>query len=426
MLHAQTLERSVGHPHSPLESAQRQLAEAVDYLGCGQGNHDLLATSHRELTVAVPLHRDDGEIEVFTGFRVHHNLARGPGKGGIRFSASTDLDDVRALAMWMTWKCALLGIPFGGAKGGLQLDPKSLSPSELERVVRRFTVELGDFIGPDVDIPAPDIGTDEQTMAWMMDAYSRAHGARTLGVVTGKPVALGGSLGRAGATSRGVVLLAVEALTQLGIRPEGATAAVQGFGKVGSGAAAFLAEAGVRVVAVSDVYGAIYCSTGLDVARLQAHVDETGTVSGFAGADPLPPDALLTLDVDIVVPAAVENVVTEDNAATIRARLIVEGANGPVTPAADRILAERGVLVVPDILANAGGVIVSYFEWVQGNQSYWWSAREVDDRLSARLLTAWSEVREASDRSGRTLRQTAMALAVQRVVNAHRSRGSHL
>lgn len=408
---------------SPLHSALQQLSEAVEFLGYGQGMHDVLAAPRRELAVSVPLARDDGRVEVFTGYRVQHNLARGPGKGGIRFSPGTDLDEVRALAMWMTWKSALLNIPFGGAKGGLRVDPSALSMAELERVVRRFTTELGGFIGPDIDVPAPDIGTDERTMGWIMDTYARGHGKTVLGVVTGKPLALGGSLGRASATSRGVVLLAIEAMKHQGIDPVGATVAVQGFGKVGAGAAALFVEAGVRVVAVSDVEGAVFKAGGLDIQALLAHTATTGSVSGFADADALALDALLELDVDVVVPAAVENVITEMNAPAIRARLVVEGANGPTTPDADRILEERGILVVPDILANAGGVVVSYFEWVQGNQSYWWTAREVDERLTSRLLAAWEDVRDASTRSGRTLRQSAIALSVQRVAEALRGRG---
>ncbi|GAA4962434.1 Glu/Leu/Phe/Val family dehydrogenase [Kineococcus glutinatus] len=406
-----------------LQDARVQLAEAVDHLGYDEGTFAMLATPRREITVNVPLRLDDGSVSLFVGHRVQHNLSRGPAKGGLRYSPHVTLDEVRALAMWMTWKCALLDVPYGGAKGGIRIDPREHSEAELERLTRRYTSEILPVIGPDKDIPAPDIGTDERTMAWIMDTYSVTQGHTVPGIVTGKPLALGGSLGRASATSRGVVHVALAALGQRGIRPAGASAAVQGFGKVGRDAARFLAQAGTAVVAVSDQYGAVHRAGGIDVEALAAHVDATGGVPGFAGADPVPAAELLELDVDLLVPAAVEGVITEANAPRVRARVVVEGANGPTTPGADRVLADAGVLVVPDILANAGGVVVSYFEWVQANQAYWWGEDEVERRLAERILAAWRGVVDCAAQRGLTLRAAATALAVQRVTEAHRLRG---
>lgn len=417
---------SVGTEHlagGPLPEAQAQLREAVTLLGYDDGMLAMLAAPRREVTVSIPLRRDDGSVELLTGHRVQHNLSRGPAKGGLRFSPEVDLDEVRALAMWMTWKCALLDVPYGGAKGGVVIDPRLYSRAELERVTRRYTSEIMPLIGPTKDIPAPDIGTDEETMAWMMDTYSVASGHTVLGVVTGKPISLGGSLGRAAATSRGVVHLAIAALAHVGLTPAGSTAAVQGFGKVGRGAARFLSDAGVRVLAVSDQYGAVWASQGLDVPALEEHVDRTGTVVGFAGAADIENGALLTLEVDLLIPAAVEGVIHGDNAGAVQARVIVEGANGPTTTEADRILEQRGVLVVPDILANAGGVVVSYFEWVQANQAYWWSEAEVEARLAERMTGAWEQVLAEADRHELTLRTAATCLAVRRVAEAHRQRG---
>lgn len=406
-----------------LDDAREQLAEAVEVLGLRPELHAMLAEPRREVSVSIPLRRDDGSIEVLRGYRVQHNYSRGPGKGGVRFDARVDLDEVRALAMWMTWKCALLDVPYGGAKGGVRVDPRNYSTAELERITRRYTSEIAPLIGPNQDIPAPDVGTDEQTMAWMMDTYSVGRGHTVLGVVTGKPIAVGGSLGRAASTSRGVVAIAVQALQHLGLRPQEASAAVQGFGKVGRGAARFLAEEGVRVVAVSDVYGAIHDSRGLDVPALEEYVDATGSVVGFPGARAIGGEDLLLAEVDLLVPAAVEGVIHAENAAGVRARLIVEGANGPVTAEADRILTGHGVLVVPDILANAGGVVVSYFEWVQANQSYWWSEAEVNERLVDRMTRSWREVLSYATERPLSLRLAATCLAVERVYQAHEVRG---
>ncbi len=413
----------LGTALGPLADARAQLAVAAGILGLSDGIHEMLARPRRELTVTVPLRRDDGTTAIYVGHRVQHNLSRGPAKGGLRYSATVDLDEVRALAMWMTWKCALVDVPYGGAKGGIAIDPRTHSLQELERLTRRYTTEILPLIGPEQDIPAPDIGTNEQTMAWIMDTYSVAVGHTVPGVVTGKPISLGGSLGRASATSRGVAHLTLRAMDHRGIPVAGATAAVQGFGKVGRDAARFLTEAGVRVVAVSDVDGAIHNPGGLDIEALARHVDSTGSVAGFGGGDPLLAAELLELDVDVLIPAAVEGVIHEGNAGRVRAGIIVEGANGPTTNAADALLADRGILVVPDILANAGGVIVSYFEWVQANQAYWWSEREVDDRLRDRLSIAWDAVADYAQRDGLSLRTAATSLAVGRVAEAHKLRG---
>jgi len=408
---------------SPLTDARAQLADAVTALGYGQGMFDLLAKPRRELTVSIPLRRDDGTVEVLTGHRVQHNYSRGPAKGGLRFSPDVDLDEVRALAMWMTWKCALLDVPYGGAKGGVTIDPRQYSAAELERVTRRYTSEIMPLIGPDHDIPAPDIGTDEQTMAWLMDTYSVNTGHTVLGVVTGKPISLGGSHGRAAATSRGVVHVAHHGLAHLGISRRHASAAVQGFGKVGRGAVELLAESGIRVTAVADQYGAIHNENGIDAKALEAHVDATGTVVGFNGARAIDPGSLLELDVDLLVPAAIEGVIHAGNAEHVRARLIVEGANGPTTAHADEILQRRGITVVPDILANAGGVIVSYFEWVQANQAYWWTEEQVNERLADRMTAGWRDVLNYAAAEDITLRSAATRLAVQRVAQAHTQRG---
>jgi len=405
----------------PLDDARTQLRDAVTILGYDEGLYSMLATPRREVTVSIPLRRDNGEIELVVGHRVQHNFSRGPAKGGLRYSPDVNLDEVRALAMWMTWKCALLDVPYGGAKGGVRIDPRHYSQAELERVTRRYTSEISPLIGPERDIPAPDIGTDENTMAWMMDTYSVQQGHTVLGVTTGKPISLGGSLGRATATSRGVVHVALAAMRSRGIAPDGSSAAVQGFGKVGRYAARFLAEAGVRVVAVSDQYGTVAAPGGLDVPALEEHVDATGSVVGFAAGDAI--EDLLTLDVDLLVPAAVEGVIHAGNAAQVRARVIVEGANGPTTPEADTILENAGTLVVPDILANAGGVIVSYFEWVQANQAYWWTADEVEVRLAERMTAAWDRVSAHAARLDLPLRTAATCLAVERVAQAHLQRG---
>ncbi|MBO3750362.1 Glu/Leu/Phe/Val dehydrogenase [Streptosporangiaceae bacterium NEAU-GS5] len=403
-----------------LDAARAQLAGAARFLGLDDGLHRMLATPRRSLTVAVPVRREDGRMEVVQGYRVQHNVSRGPAKGGIRFHPATDLAEVTALAMWMTWKCALVGIPYGGAKGGVAVDPGSLTTRELERVTRRYVNEILPLIGPEKDIPAPDVGTDEQTMAWIMDTYSVNAGYSVPGVVTGKPMTLGGSLGRAGATSRGVQLATQMAL---GSDPAGKTVAVQGFGKVGALAAQYLADAGMTVVAVSDASGGVHRAAGLDVTALRAWARENGSVPGFPGGDPLTNDELLALDVDVLIPAALEGVLHAGNTPGVKARLIVEGANGPTTPEADLILADKGTTVVPDILANAGGVIVSYLEWVQNMQAYSWSAAEVEVRLADLMETAYGAVRDLSAERDISLRQAAHAIGVGRVAEAHGARG---
>ncbi|KRA37872.1 MULTISPECIES: Glu/Leu/Phe/Val family dehydrogenase [unclassified Nocardioides] len=413
-----------GSPRAVLDDARDQLSAAVEALGLGSEVYSMLVEPRREVSVSIPLRRDDGSTEVLRGYRVQHNYSRGPAKGGVRFHASVDLDEVRALAMWMTWKCALLDVPYGGAKGGVAIDPRHYSTAELERITRRYTSEIAPIIGPNRDIPAPDVGTDEQTMAWMMDTYSVGHGHTVLGVVTGKPIALGGSQGRAAATSRGVVTISLLALEHRGIDARSATAAVQGFGKVGRGAARLLAQSGVRVIAVSDVYGGLHNPSGIDVAALEDYVDRTGgSVVGFPGGSAISADEVLVSDVDLLVPAAIEGAIHAGNAAAVRARVIVEGANGPLTAKADQLLTERDVLVVPDILANAGGVVVSYFEWVQANQSYWWSEDEVNARLSERMTRAWHDVVAHADCTRLPLRTAATCMAVERVYQAHELRG---
>jgi glutamate dehydrogenase (NAD(P)+) len=411
-------------PQSAWESAQLQLADAVRVLGLDESAHELLATPRRALTVSVPVRRDDGHVEVLQGYRVQHNLSRGPAKGGIRYHPSTDLDEVKALAMWMTWKCALMGLPYGGAKGGVTIDPRLYSRAELERVTRRYASEILPIIGPDKDIPAPDVGTDEQTMAWFMDTYSVNMGHTVTGVVTGKPVPLGGSQGRAGATSRGVMYAAFAALREHGLDPRHCTVAVQGFGKVGGLAAQYLHDAGCTVVAVSDVKGGAHNARGLNpAAMLRAVRAGAESVVGYPGTDVITNEELLELDVDVLVPAALEGVIHDGNADRVRARFIVEGANGPTTPAADAILAERGAVVVPDILANAGGVAVSYFEWVQDLQAYFWSEDQVNDRLQILMDSSYGEVSALAAERGISLRTAAQVIAVGRVAEAHQTRG---
>jgi glutamate dehydrogenase (NAD(P)+) len=412
----------VGDP-SPLATARAQLATAIDILGYDDGMHEMLATPRREIHVAVPLRRDDGRVVIHHGYRVQHNISRGPGKGGLRYAPNVDVDEVRALAMWMTWKCAVVDLPYGGAKGGVAVDPHACSSAELERLTRRYTSEIMPMIGPERDIMAPDVGTDEQVMAWVMDTYSVNQGYTIPAVATGKPLSVGGSLGRATATSRGVMHVAAATLADAGVDLAEVSAAVQGFGKVGSHLARFLAQAGTRVVAVSDEHGGVHAADGLDLAALTAHVERTGSVVGFPGGDPIDNAALLALDVDVLVPAAVEGVLDEDTARRVKARWVVEAANGPTTTAGDRALAERGVVVVPDILANAGGVVVSYFEWVQANQAYWWTEAEIEERLAHRMRESYAAVAGYARAEGLSLRDAALVIGVRRVAEAHRTRG---
>ncbi len=408
---------------SPLATAHSQLTRAVAHLGYADGLHQMLATPRRETHVAVPLRRDSGETVLFHGFRVQHNVSRGPGKGGLRYHPAVDIDEVRALAMWMTWKCGIVDLPYGGAKGGIGIDPREYSAAELERVTRRYTSEIMPVIGPDTDIMAPDMGTDAQTMAWVMDTYSVNRGFTIPAVVTGKPLAVGGSLGRGTATSAGIVHVTAAALKEADVPLPEVSVAIQGFGKVGGHAASIFADRGARVVAVSDLYGGVRADDGLDVERLQQHVEATGSVVGFDDADPISNAELLALDVDVLVPAALEGVLDESTAPAVRARWVVEGANGPTTARGDQILASNGVVVVPDVLANAGGVVVSYFEWVQANQTYWWSEQEIAEKLARRMSSAYADVSMLARRDGISLRDAALVIGVQRTAEAHETRG---
>jgi len=408
---------------SAIESALAQFDRAADHLDLGGEARAMLRVPKREWTVNFPVTLDEGRVEVFTGYRVQHNMARGPAKGGIRFHPATDLDEVRALAMWMTWKCALVNVPFGGAKGGVTVDPRMLSPDELQRVTRRFASELQGVIGPAIDIPAPDVGTNAQTMAWIMDTLSMHAGHTVPGVVTGKPVGLGGSEGRADATGLGVTFTAERALAEAGIGLDGATVAVQGFGNVGEAAARLIHERGGRLVAITDVGGGVASPDGLDPARLKRWLSERGTIAGAPDTEPIDNAGLLSLDVDLLVLAALEGQVTANNADAVRARVIAEGANGPVTPDADPILADRGIVTVPDILCNAGGVVVSYFEWVQNLQSFSWPADQVAERLRQVINRAYDEVSVARQRHGIETRLAAHAIAVARVADASQVRG---
>jgi glutamate dehydrogenase (NAD(P)+) len=378
---------------------------------------------HRVIEVTFPVRMDSDEIGVFNGFRVQHSVARGPGKGGLRYHPGMTVDDLRALAMEMTWKCALVDLPFGGSKGGVVCDPEALSLRELERVTREFAFAIADVIGPDVDIPAPDVGTDDRVMGWFADAYSVRAGHAGLGAVTGKPTALGGSAGRASATSAGVTIVLEDVLRRLGRDPRGMTAAVHGFGNVGSNVVPMLIALGMRVVAVGDAKGGVYCDQGVDPSALTPHVAHNGTVDGCPGTEPIASNDVLEVPCDVLIPASVERVIDADNAHRINAWLVVEAANGPVTPEADSVLTERGVRVVPDILANAGGVVVSHLEWVQHREGYTWSEAEVIDRLKRTMLHATDEVWATSD--GWSLRLEALSLAIERVAKALRARGRY-
>ncbi|MFP5297399.1 MAG: Glu/Leu/Phe/Val family dehydrogenase [Actinomycetota bacterium] len=408
---------------SAWENALAQLDEIAELMGLPPGVHEILRSPKRSLSVSVPFRMDDGTTRVYQGYRVHHNVTRGPAKGGIRYHPAVNLDEVKALAMWMTWKCAIAGIPFGGAKGGVTVDVRAHSRSEIERMTRRYASEILPFIGPEKDIPAPDMNTDDEIMSWIMDTYSMNTGFSVPGVVTGKPVAIGGSRGRAGSTSRGVMYTIFSTLRSLGLGIDEVTVAIQGYGKVGGHAAQLLHDAGCRVVAVSDVDGGLYRDKGLDPEAINRHKRAAGTVAGLPGAESISNEELLELDVDVLVPAAVEGVITVKNADRVKANIICEGANGPVTFEADKILGERGVFVVPDILANSGGVTVSYFEWVQDIQAYFWSDEEVNDRLRLIMERSFDEVHELAKEKGLTMRQAATWIGVSRVAEAHQMRG---
>nr|PZN58310.1 MAG: glutamate dehydrogenase [Chloroflexota bacterium] len=414
----------IDHDSSPYQTALAQFDRAIRYLKIDDGVADFLRYPRREFTVNFPVRRDDGSIEMFTGYRVHHNTVLGPSKGGIRYSLAVTMDEIRALAMWMTWKCSLVNIPFGGAKGGVVVDPKTLSPRELENLTRRYAAELIPIIDPHTDIPAPDLGTNPQIMAWFMDTYSMNKGYSVPAIVTGKPINIGGSLGRNQATGRGVITVMMEALRYMGRKDaESTRLAIQGFGNVGSNAALAAHENGFKIVAVSDVYGGVYNANGLDIEALMAYVAETGTVDGFPGGEACTNDEVLTSDCDVLIPAALEDQITARNAGRIKAELIVEGANGPTTPEADDILRDRGVLLVPDILANAGGVIVSYFEWVQDLQSFFWDEDEIYRQLERILTRSFEATVMTAEKHKTDLRTAAQVLAIQRVADALTTRG---
>ena len=406
-----------------LSAALAQFDLTTDHLGLEPDLRAVLRVPKREWTVNFPVKLDDGRVRVFTGYRVQHNVARGPAKGGLRYHPSTHLDDVRALAMWMTWKCALVDVPFGGAKGGVAVDPTRLSTNELEAVTRRFATELEGIIGPDSDIPAPDVGTNAQVMAWIMDTVSMHRGYSVPGVVTGKPLAIGGSAGRADATGQGVVYAIADAARRGGLTIEGARVAIQGFGNVGEATARLLHEAGAQVVAITDVGGGVRRSERLDVPLLKRHLQEHGTIANAPGTEPITNDELFALDVDVLVLAALEGQITARNAASVRARILAEAANGPTSPDADPILARNGVVVIPDILCNAGGVIVSYFEWAQNRAALAWAVDEVNERLKRQILAAAEAVWERAARDEVSPRLAANAIAVERVAEATRLRG---
>jgi len=396
--------------------------KAADLNGLSDSKKAVLAGTYRELRVQVPLRRDDGSLDVLVGYRIQHNGARGPYKGGVRYHPSASVDEVRALASLMTWKAAVVDIPFGGAKGGIEVEPRGLSQSEIERMTRVYTNQISHLLGPHRDIPAPDVNTNAQTMAWMMDEYGKRHGY-TPEIVTGKPIALGGSYGRESATGRGSIIVMHQLVSDLGLHPEECTVAIQGFGNVGGWAARVAHERGYQVVAVSDSDGAIFCETGLNIPALVRHQMETGAVVGFEGAVNITNDELLTLAVDVLLPAALGEVIHAGNADKVQCKIVVEGANHPVTPVADAILNERGVLVVPDILANAGGVIVSYFEWTQNIQQFRWHEEEVNLRLTEKLVESYERVSSFAQLRGVPLREAAYAIGVQRVAETSHLRG---
>jgi len=419
-----TLEVPESHlRENPYDIAKEQLRRVAELFAVDSNLVNILQECKKAVVVSVPVTMDDGNILAFEGYRVTHNVARGPSKGGIRYHPDVELDEVKALAMWMTWKCALMGIPFGGAKGGIAVDPKKLSPSELQRMTRRYTSEIINEIGPEKDIPAPDVGTTPAVMAWIFDTYSMNKGHSVLGVVTGKPLNVGGSLGRLEATAHGALYCIQEAIRKKEMRMEGLRAVVQGFGNVGSFLAKFLAEQGAIVIAVSDSRGGIYNEDGLDVAAVLAHKQETGALEGLRGAESITNEELILLDCDVLAPCALEQVITTANADQVKAKIIAEGANGPVTPAADEILDDRGVLILPDVLANAGGVVVSYFEWVQGLQEYFWKEDEINSKLRDITTRAFNETWRTMDERKTTMRLSAYGLAVRRVADATITRG---
>ncbi|HUP19423.1 MAG TPA: Glu/Leu/Phe/Val dehydrogenase [Gemmatimonadota bacterium] len=408
---------------NPFEEMMLRFDRAAELLSLDQGLYQILRNPERQLIVSIPVLMDDGSIEVFTGYRVQYNTARGPAKGGIRFSPEVNLEEVKALAAWMTWKCAVVNIPFGGAKGGVICDPRRLSLRELEHVTRRYTAEILHVLGPDQDVPAPDVNTNEQIMAWIMDTYSQHARHTVTGIVTGKPIEMGGSLGRRDATGRGCMLVTLEALRHLGIPVAGSRVVVQGFGNVGSTAARLCAEQGMVVVGIGDHTGSFYAPEGIDLAAAQQHQAEHRSLEGFREADPIPQGELLELPCEVLIPAALEHQITRANAPRIQARVICEGANGPTTARADEILDANGVFVIPDILANAGGVTVSYFEWVQNREGYYWSRERVHSRLKKIMVNAFRDVLGTRETHGVNMRTASYMRAIERVAFVHRLRG---
>jgi glutamate dehydrogenase (NAD(P)+) len=414
---------SVDQEVNPWESAAHRFDEAAELLGLDDGMRKVLRRPTMELTVNFPVVLDDGRIEVFTGYRVQHSIARGPAKGGIRFAPDVSLDEVRALAAWMTWKCAVVNIPFGGGKGGVICEPHLLSEGELERITRRYTAEVSEFIGPERDVPAPDVNTNEQTMAWIMDTYSMHQRHTVTAVVTGKPLELGGSRGRPEATGRGCMFVTIEALKKLGRPVDGARVVIQGFGNVGGMAARLMARAGFKIICIIEWDGAVYNPHGLEIERLMKHRNETGSIRGFAEAEDVDKDEALLRDCDVLIPAARENVITSSNAGRIKAKILCEGANGPTTFVADSILSENKVFVIPDILANAGGVTVSYFEWVQDREGYFWSEKRVNKELEEIMVASFHDVIGYATKHQVNNRTAAYMLALDRVASAIRKRG---
>jgi glutamate dehydrogenase (NAD(P)+) len=410
-------------PRNAFETAQNQFNIAADYLNLESGLRKVLLTCKRELTVNFPVQMDDGNVEVYTGYRIQHSTARGPAKGGIRYHAQVSIDEVRALAMWMTWKCATVNIPYGGAKGGVIVDPKKLSPRELESLTRRYTTEISAIIGPDTDIPAPDVNTNAQTMAWIMDTYSMQKGHTVTTIVTGKPLNIGGAEGREEATARGIQFVIQEACREKNINLAGSRVAIQGFGNAGAISARLLTGDGAIIVAVSDSQGGIYNPKGLDYRKITAFKQEHGTVVGYPNADQITNEELLEVDCDILIPAALEGQLNGDNAGRVKARIIAEAANGPTELEADQIFHDKGIFVLPDILANAGGVTVSYFEWVQNIQSFFWSAEETNQRLHKIMTNAFGEVCKIAQEKKVDMRTAAYILAVGRVAEASVIRG---
>ena len=408
---------------NPFEIAKQQFNKAADFLDLDDSTRQVLSNTKRQLIVSIPVKMDGGDVQVFEGYRVQHNIARGPAKGGIRYHPNVTLDEVKALASWMTWKCATVGIPYGGGKGGVICNPKTLSQGELERLTRRYAFEIAPIIGPDRDIPAPDVYTDEQTMAWIMDTISMIRGHTELGVVTGKPISLGGSQGRAEATARGCLYALREACTVTGIDLKGARVAVHGFGNAGANIARLVSADGARVVAAADSKAGIYSASGIDIQAALNHKKETASLADLPGTTAMAPEDIIGVDCDILLPSALENAITLANVGTVKAKIIAELANGPTTPGADEVLDKEGVMLLPDILANAGGVTVSYYEWVQDQNSFFWSENQINEALEQTMRTAFNSVHATAQRYQTDMRTGAYILAVDRVAEATRMRG---